>query len=160
MAYVVPNMTLIPQSKTMSCWYASAQMLVSWRRNQLKMTERAVRDPSEDPASAGLRDKDLGITDAHILSLAARIGLRPVPPVSPSEAALESWLRTYGPLWVNGRTHIVVIAGIRRGEVLVYDPGPVNLGRIEWRSLSGWYLAGSTSSRDVTTRSGVFLHCP
>ncbi len=34
MAYVVPNMKLIPQAMGMSCWYASVQMLISWKEEQ------------------------------------------------------------------------------------------------------------------------------
>jgi hypothetical protein len=67
----------------------------------------------------------------------------------------------YGPLWVNGKTHIVVIAGIRPGEVLVYDPSPVNVGSIGWRTLAGWYVGNAVDSRDTGRDvEAVFLHCP
>ena len=161
MAYTVPGMTLIPQSKTMSCWYASAQMVIQWRRNQLQMCEIGILDPAEDRLIANMRDHDHGISNSALIHMARKLGLRAVPPMSPSEQTLELWLMTYGPLWVNGKTHIVVIAGIRPGEVLVYDPSPVNIGSIGWRSLAGWYVGGSVDSRDTGNDvEAVFLHCP
>ncbi len=159
--YTVSGMKLIPQTMTMSCWYASAQMLITWRREKLQACEEGILDPSEDDASAKIRDSNSGIANPQILALAHRLGLRSVPPVSPSEDGLESWLKLYGPLWVNGKTHIVVIAGHRPGEVLVYDPAPVSVGKIEWRTLAGWYVGGSVSSRDTGNDvEAVFLHCP
>ena len=98
--------------------------------------------------------------------MAKRIGLKAVPPLSPSPDTLEGWLIKYGPLWVNGKNHIVVIAGIRNSggsaELLVYDPLPVNVGQIEWRSMMNWYAMGNSIStrdtgKDVET---VFLYVP
>jgi hypothetical protein len=78
-------------------------------------------------------------------------------------------LKQYGPLWTNGKRHIVVIAGLRGSaakgfEVKVYDPWPgVGVG---WRSLSGWYAgfdpcAFNASSRDAGREvEAVFLHAP
>ena len=56
---------------------------------------------------------------------------------------------------------MVVIAGIDGNKVKVYDPWPVNIGKIDWRDLDSWYYNGSSaSSRD--TGMGVrtvLLHC-
>jgi hypothetical protein len=161
MAYTVPGMTLIPQTKTMSCWYASAQMVIQWRRNQMQMCEEGILDPSEDPLITKMRDHDHGISNSALLHVARKLGLKAVPPTSPTEAAIERWLMTYGPLWVNGKTHIVVIAAVRPGEVLVYDPSPLNVGSIGWRTLAGWYVGGAVDSRDTGSDvEAVFLHCP
>jgi ABC-type bacteriocin/lantibiotic exporter with double-glycine peptidase domain len=161
MRYEVEGMQLIPQTQTMSCWYASAQMLIQWRRHRRQMSEMGIVDPSEDPASAKLRDDNTGIVNPTILALAERLGLRPVPPMSPTPAAIKSWLQQYGPLWVNGKSHIVVLAGIDGDQVKVYDPAPLNKGRIEWRSLRGWYIGSSSSSRDSSRDvQAVFLHLP
>jgi len=160
MAYTVPGMALIPQTMGMSCWYASAQMVIQWRRNRFQMCEEGIVDPSEDSELSKVKDSDSGISDKYIVELAKRCGLRAIPPMSPTEGALEGWLQQYGPLWVNGKTHIVVIAGIRSGEVLVYDPAPVDKGQVDWRSLSAWYIGNAVDSRDTTTNSGVFLYCP
>ena len=158
--YTVPGMKLIPQTMTMSCWYASAQMVIQWRRNQTLQCEEGIIDPSEDPLLQKWKAVNHGITDAQIITLAKRMGLELVPPLSPTLEALETWLRQCGPLWVNGAIHITVIAGIRDLNVLVYDPAPVNTGNVGWRSLTQWYAGGSGSSRDVKTLAGVFMHCP
>jgi hypothetical protein len=162
MAYTVPGVTLIKQTKTMSCWYASAQMVIQWRRNQMQMTEMGIMDPSEDGIISRMKDHDHGISNSAILHFAKKLGLVPVPPMSPAEATIETWLRAYGPLWVNGKSHIVVIGGIRPGEVLVYDPDPdpSNVGP-QWRSLSNWYVGSAVDSRDTGWDvEAVFLHCP
>jgi len=160
-SYIVPGMTLIPQKLTMSCWYASAQMLIQWRRDKTQMSESDIVDPSEDPGSVALRDSNKGVTNPEVIAATKRLGLTPVPPMSPGESAIESWLQTYGPLWTNGKTHIVVLAGIQAGKVLVYDPAPVNVGKTEWRTLAGWYVGSSSSSRDTGSDvRAVFLHCP
>lgn len=161
MAYTVPNMKLIPQDKNWSCWYASAQMIINWRREKTQSSEMGIIDPSEDDSSEDIYKLDKGIGNGQIISFAKKLGLVAVPPLSPSEDAIENWLRRYGPLWVNGKTHIVVIAGIKNGNVLVYDPSPLNKGKVEWRSLSGWYIGSSVDSRDTSNAvQTVFLHCP
>ena len=160
MAYIVPGMKLIPQTMQMSCWYASAQMVVQWRRNRMQACEAGMEDPSEDPTLEQWKKTDRGITDAQVVTLAKRLGLELVPPMSPTLEALESWLIQYGPLWTNGTSHITVIAGIRGLDVQVYDPWPVNAGTVGWRSLQHWYVGKTVSSRDVNTRAGVFMHCP
>ncbi|RUQ33014.1 MAG: hypothetical protein EKK68_04625 [Candidatus Competibacteraceae bacterium] len=164
MSYEVSGMTLIPQTLTMSCWYASAQMLIRWKTDQKQMSLANLVPPELDAASQKIRDANTGIQNSDILIMAKRLGLRAVPPMSPSPAALLQWLRQYGPLWVNGKTHIVVIAGIDDAlkKVKVYDPGPVNVGKIEWRSLQDWYVGGgSVSSRDTGKDvEAVFLYCP
>lgn len=125
------------------------------------MTEASILDPSEDSASTKLRDDNTGIVNPAIIEFAKRLGLVAVPPMSPSPAAIETWLKEYGPLWVNGKSHIVVIAGIGEECVKVYDPAPINQGNIDWRSLAGWYVGGSVSSRDTGWDvQTVFLHCP
>lgn len=160
MAYIVPGMQLIPQTMNMSCWYASAQMVVQWRREWMQACEQGVEDPSEDPMLETWKAKNAGITDGQIVTLAKKLGLELIPPMSPTPGALEDWLFQYGPLWTNGTSHITVIAGIRNLDVLVYDPWPPNEGRIGWRSLAKWYVGNTVSSRDVNTKSGVFMHCP
>lgn len=165
--YEVPGMTLIRQQDNTSCWYASAQMLIQWKMDRLRACQMGLVPPELDAECRRIRDAGGGIVNSQILAMANRLGLRAVPPQSPTPGALENWLRKYGPLWVNGKNHIVVIAGIRGMSVKVYDPWPVKVGKIDWRSLADWYVGGTNpkgqpdSSRDtahaVTT---VFLHCP
>jgi hypothetical protein len=162
--YEVPGMTLIPQTFRMSCWYASALMLVQWRQDQAQASLAWLVPPDLDAECQRIRDADTGLQNAQILPMAKRVGLQSVPPSSPSVEALHDWLRSYGPLWVNGKTHIVVIAGIDTEAltVKVYDPSPVNQGRIEWRSLTSWYAFGtSPSTRDTGADvQAVFLFVP
>ena len=160
--YEVPGMTLITQDKTNSCWYASAQMLVKWRQDKDQRSEAWLVPPELDAQCILLRDADTGIQNPQILQMAKRIGLKAVPPMSPTPDGLLSLLINYGPLWINGKTHIVVIAGIdtATAQVKVYDPAP-KMG-IGWRSLAGWYVSGTSPSRRDTAPSveAVFLYIP
>lgn len=167
MAYIVEGMKLIPQELNMSCWYASAQMLIKWREERDQKSYAKLISPEFDTQCAQLRDNNNGIRNSEIVKTAERIGLKHVPPVTPNPAWIEAWLKAYGPLWVNGKSHIVVIAGIMYWPglshmVLVYDPSPIGVGRIEWRSLSDWYMSGgSVSTRDTAKDvETVFLYVP
>jgi hypothetical protein len=164
--YEVPGMTLIPQQDDSSCWYASAQMLIHWKMNRHQMSFADLVPPELDSECRRIRDNGSGIVNPQILDMANRLGLRYVPPMSPTPQALEMWLRQHGPLWVNGKTHIVVIAGIKGMSVKVYDPWPPKTGKVDWRSLTDWYVGGTNTpgqpdSRDTgPSVSAVFLHCP
>jgi hypothetical protein len=162
--YEVPGMILIPQKLRMSCWYASAQMLIHWRQSQARQSLIGLVPPELDQQCSSIRDANGGMQNPQILPMATRLGLKAVPPSSVSPSGLERLLRTYGPLWVNGKTHIVVIAGVdtAKGLVKVYDPAPVDIGKIEWRPLSSWYAFGnSPSTRDTSAGvEAVFLHVP
>lgn len=167
MAYIVEGMKLIPQELNMSCWYASAQMLIKWKEEKEQKSFAHLISPEFDAQCAQLRDNNNGIQNPQIVQTAQRIGLKHVPPLSPTPEWLEAWLKTYGPLWVNGKTHIVVIAGIAffpgiGDQLLVFDPSPIGVGRINWRSISGWYTSGSSvSSRDTDKAvETVFLYVP
>jgi ABC-type bacteriocin/lantibiotic exporter with double-glycine peptidase domain len=160
--YEVPGMTLITQQKSMSCWYASAQMLIQWRQDQSQQSLSWLVPPELDAKCIKLRDADGGIANPEIIQMAKRIGLAAVPPQTPTPELMENWLMRYGPLWVNGKTHIVVIAGIDTAAltVKVYDPAPgVAVG---WRSLVSWYALGTAvDSRDTGADvQTVFLYVP
>jgi ABC-type bacteriocin/lantibiotic exporter with double-glycine peptidase domain len=158
--YVVPNMTLIPQELNMSCWYASARMLIQWKMETYQACFADLVPPELDAECRQIRDDDGGLQNNQILAMAKRLGLVAVPPLCPSREAISSWLKSYGPLWVNGKTHIVVIAGINSTQLLVYDPWPPNKGKIDWRSLA-WYVGSDPDSRDTSAAvEAVFLHCP
>lgn len=152
MRYIVPNMKLIPQQKTMSCWYACAQMLIQWKRESLHMSLMGHPDPENVPELVRWRTQDNGITNKKIIELARVLGLEAVPPMSPTIEYMGQLMMRYGPLWTNGVRHIVVIAGINqvRGNFLVYDPMPVGKGTIEWRPIS-WYYGKSAGA--VFTKS-------
>jgi papain like cysteine protease AvrRpt2 len=165
MHYVVPDMKLIPQDKNMSCWYASGQMLIAWRQRTTQMSELVHPDPSLVEKWGKLYDKNTGISNELIMSFANDLGLEAVAPQTPTAGAINNWLVWYGPLWVNGKFHITVIAGVRdtssHVEVLVYDPALPHKKHGEWRDLVAWYLLDPHSGRDTSDQvRTVFLHLP
>lgn len=162
--YVVPGMTLIPQKLNMSCWYASAEMLIQWRMDKTQQSLAWLIPPEYDAECARIRDSNGGIQNPAIVPMAKRLGLKAVPPLSPMIGTIEDWLRTYGPLWVNGKNHIVVIAGVNTAAnlVKVYDPWPPNVGGVDWRDYTNWYAMGNSASTRDTSASveTVFLYVP
>lgn len=164
-SYEVPRMELIVQDQDMACWFASAMMLVRWR--EFTVPNGVCRALDDDTIQ--LHKANKGIQNSQILPLAKRLGLVPIPPMSPTPQAVQSWLLNYGPLWTNGARHIVVIAGIRGNdlngyELKVYDPWPGN--GISWRSMTNWYAGMGPTSHGASTRDtgtdvqAVFLHLP
>ena len=157
--YEVVGLDLVPQRLNMACWYASTRMLLNWKENQRTQSSAMVA-PELDVASRALRDANNGVQNPQIIQVAKRLGLKAVPPMSVTPAVIGQWLRHHGPLWVNGRRHIVAIGGIDGEKVKVYDPWPVNVGKTDWRSLSTWYEGSGSSGRDIGSGvQTVFLHC-
>jgi hypothetical protein len=136
MAFQIADVPLIPQTQTWACWYASAQMLITWRRNRTLQTERAHPDPSEVPLLQGIFAANHGLSLNQIVVLARQLGLTPVPPMTPSPSALSSWLADCGPLWFAGlfpagharSGHAVVITGTDDTSVSINDPWPPTVG--------------------------------
>jgi hypothetical protein len=166
MHYEVPGVSLITQDKNMACWYASAMMVLGWAE-QYRPRLGQNQCSAVDLETMKIYKANNGLRNPQIIPLARRLGLAPIPPMSPSISGLTKWLQGYGPLWTNGTSHIVVIAGIRGSEgegydVKVYDPWPGN--GVEWRSLSGWYTGFNPGNRAASSRDtgkdveAVFLH--
>lgn len=163
--YTVPAFVHIAQDKTMSCWFASAQMLIQWKRKRTQMTDQRHPDPSETDKWSKLYTDNTGITNGRIRDFARDMGFAYVPPMSPTPEAILGWLRSFGPLWVNGVKHITVIAGIRGPredtDVLVLDPGNKSEVNGSWRNLRQWYVLDKHSGRDTANEvEAVFLRLP
>jgi hypothetical protein len=130
-AYKILNVPLIPQQLNMACWYASAQTLIAWRRGSRRMTEMAHPDPSQDATLVSRYKANNGLAIPQVVDLAKRLGLREVPPQSPTLEAVESWLRFHGPIWFAGlfpSGHAVVITGIDDSGIAINDPWPPTIG--------------------------------
>ncbi len=156
--YDVPGMALIPQMMTMSCWYASARMLIQWQMERCQQSFMDLVPPELDEQCRKIRDGNAGIVNGEIVRMAKRLGLLEEPPATPTLEYLESLLRIHGPLWVNGDKHIVVLAGIDGDLVKVYDPWPPKSGCVEWRSISLWLFrefAGNYTVKKGDTLSTI-----
>jgi hypothetical protein len=144
MAYSINDVPLIPQSKDKACWYASAQMVIQWRRRRMRMTEASHPDPAEVPELQSVFAANDGLPFGRTIELAKDLGLVAVPPMTPGPWAIESWLRNYGPLWFAGlfpSGHAVVITGITAADIQINDPWPPNVGRVRTLSYASF---GST----------------
>lgn len=67
MAYIVQNMTLIPQALNKSCWYASAQMVIRWKQGQKKQSLMGLIPPELDArwTAARMRSRTICATSAR-----------------------------------------------------------------------------------------------
>lgn len=171
MRYEVPGLRLIPQDQTLSCWYASAQMVIAWRREHRRMTEGGIVDPSEVPQYIQMRASNDAIPWAMIRQFARDLGLVPLPLMSPTPETLRGWLRQYGPIWADGMKyvassdgttasygHVVVIGGISTSpdEILVLDPE--HGGNRAWEPMT--HLASILSDGANTDRNAFLLRLP
>jgi hypothetical protein len=161
--YKVPGLRLVVQHKTMACWYASARMLIQWKRHQARATFADHPDPSQVAVTIAWEVSNAGVTNPQVIQLAQTLGLKTVPPMTPSLKMIRDLLQRHGPLWTNGKSHIVVIGGVDEvmGSVLVFDPWPPGQGTIEWRPFK-WYLGGhAPDSRDTSADlRAIFLYHP
>lgn len=129
--FQIPDVPLIPQDKTMACWYASAQMLITWRMMKTLSCEISHPPPGSVPALKSTYMENNGLPFQKTVELASDLGLVAVPPMTPSPGALASLLSRYGPLWFAGlfpQGHAVVITGVSSSQVWINDPWPVNKG--------------------------------
>ena len=170
MRYQVPNLRLIPQADSLSCWFASAQMLIEWRRQNTQSTEANLPDPSEVPRYKRMHENNDAIPWAIIRQFARDLGLVPLPLMSPTPQLIASWLRDHGPIWADGMKyvtsggttqsygHVVVIGGISTSpdEILILDPE--HGGNRAWRPLG--HLASVLSDGANPNRNAFLLRLP
>jgi hypothetical protein len=167
MIYEVPSLQLIPQDRSMACWYASAQMVIQWRRTRTLLCEIKHPDPSEVPSYMQMHVNNDGIPWASIRKFARDLGLVPLPLMSPTSEALLGWLRLYGPIWADGMKfithagreqaygHVVVIGGISTSpdRILIFDPE--HGGSRRWMPMT--HLARILSDGANLNRNAFFL---
>jgi Papain-like cysteine protease AvrRpt2 len=129
--FQIPDVPLIPQDKNMACWYASAQMLITWRQMKTLSCETSHPLPGNVPELKTVYVANDGLPFSLNIELARDLGLVDVPPMTPSPGALASLLKRYGPLWFCGlfpQGHVVVITGVSSSQLWINDPWPVNHG--------------------------------
>jgi hypothetical protein len=161
MAFRIPNVPLIPQTLDMACWYASAQMLITWRQGQTKSCELAHPDPSDDPRLVSIYKSNTGLGLTQVTMLAKDLGLEETPRMTPTLQTVETWLQRYGPLWFAGlwpSGHVVVVTGINASGIQINDPWPVNVGR-RWTMKVNEFLA-VLQPLGSTYLASNFLHFP
>ena len=127
----IPDVQLVPQMTDMSCWAASAAMVVGWR-------DQVSIDPQEVARGAGRwAAYTAGLNPADVPTLAQTWGLRMEAPQSYTIDGLRQLLENNGPLWIGAAVpglHAVVVHGIYGdGDVAttyvrIKDPWPVGQG--------------------------------
>ncbi|HSS02501.1 MAG TPA: papain-like cysteine protease family protein [Kofleriaceae bacterium] len=148
---------LIPQPTGMSCWAASAAMLVSWREQMSRV------DAAEIARGAGhWAEYQSGLNPADVGDLASCWGLTAEAPQSYTVEGLRQLLETRGPLWIGEAVpslHAIVIAGIAGDgtpdgtRVRIVDPWPPGTGaEYEWtfrRMMTAYEAAASFPSVNI-----------
>lgn len=103
------DVELINQPTGMSCWAASAAMVVGWR-------DKVSLDPAAIASGAGQwAAYTNGLNPADIPTLATAWGLTQEPGQCYSADGLRQLVQTYGPLWVGAAVpglHAIVVTGM------------------------------------------------
>jgi len=103
------DVPLINQLTSMSCWAASAAMVVGWR-DRLSVDPAAIAEGSGEWAAYAN-----GLDPADFQTLADAWALRPEPPQSYTIDGLRNLLQSSGPLWVAAAVpgfHAIVVTGM------------------------------------------------
>ena len=80
MAYKVSGVPLIPQKLGMSCWFASANMVATWRQNDLQACRIGEPTPWEVPTAMKTRAADIGLSLSGMVQFAQNMSFEVVPP--------------------------------------------------------------------------------
>ena len=128
-----------PQSSTMSCWAASAAMVVGWRdQMSIPDNEIAAMIPIIDAYRNGLWPRQRQVL-ADVWNLVAE------PPASYTIEAWRDMLQSYGPMYIDMTAsgtvggHVRVLVGMESGgaadgsdtTMYMYDPSPGTQGKIK-----------------------------
>jgi V8-like Glu-specific endopeptidase/uncharacterized protein YycO len=129
----------LPQSSAMSCWAASAAMVIGWR-DRVSISDQSIADmvPAFNAYVSGLFANQRP-------DLANAWNLVPEPPASYTIDAWRNMLESYGPLWIDGLSspagggHVRVMVGLESDgnadgsgtTVYLYDPSPSSAGRVK-----------------------------
>ena len=134
MADYTLDVPVAAQAKSMSCWHASAQMI--WWYWQKKTGKQG---PMWTEVEKWTDDKGVAVTAKDFLSLAKKVGMKPLPSqVSYNSEDLANLLKRHGPLWSSGTWygfgHVVVLTGVKGKTVHINDPdgGKKKTGTVSW----------------------------
>jgi Papain-like cysteine protease AvrRpt2 len=152
MSQIFYDVPLIPQATTMTCWWASARMVVEYHRQRLQQSTvagGAVGQPNETRIIEGANQ---GINPGRVEDFARLANLQTTS-LSPTPEGLVSLLTQYGPLWYGGLVqgyrgftgggHAVVITGClvnpAGAQVAINDPWQVGQGARLFETFDGFF---------------------
>lgn len=134
MATHLLNVPTVAQTKRMSCWHASAQMI--WWYWQGKTGRQG---PMWTLVKTWTDDQGLAVSVNDFIKLAKTVGMKPVPRQNDYNSGDLIWmLKRFGPIWCAGKWygfgHVVVLTGVKDGTVYINDPdgGVKKTGTVSW----------------------------
>lgn len=149
MASYVLKVPTVAQTRTMSCWHASAEMIwlywqgVTGRQGPMWTLPKVWQD-----------NKGLTVTVADFIKLAQAVGLKAVPRrKSYKSADLIDMLKSYGPIWCAGTWygfgHVIVLTGVTDNTVHINDPD----GAMKKTGTVAWF-----NEKMMNHLDGCFMH--
>jgi ABC-type bacteriocin/lantibiotic exporter with double-glycine peptidase domain len=138
-SYGPPDLQLVAQPTSVSCWAAALTMVVSYR-------DKASYDPATIASRAGM-DLNTGYGWSQIESAVTAWNLVEEGPTSSDPYDWANKLTQWGPIWVveiGNPFHAVVLAGINGDGtpdgtmVTVYNPSPVGVGAVQTKSFTAF----------------------
>lgn len=164
--YITHDVQLIPQSSSMSCWAASAAMLVSWR-DSISLTDEMIA------SGIGYWTEYVNSLPPDDVYALHAWGLVEEEPQTYTVDGLANLLDAYGPLWAAAAAgedaHVRVITGMFGDGtpdgtfLMLNDPAPVNSGRNTVESYRTFLGAQETlAGRELAeyARPIYIAHCP
>jgi hypothetical protein len=128
------DVPLVAQEKAYCCWHTASYMI--WLYSQGKTGRMG---PMNTARVAYARSDTSGISPPEFITLAKKVGLKPLPcKTQYTSKDLLGYLESHGPLWCAGYWfgcgHVIVLAGVDRGNVYFNDPdgGVKKSGTISW----------------------------
>ncbi|MDX1605773.1 MAG: papain-like cysteine protease family protein [Candidatus Competibacterales bacterium] len=133
MAKVLLNVPLVPQSKSLTCWHASALMLWYYWQGKTGYQGPMYTIPNK-------WENNQPVTPQEFITLANNVGLTALPLANQySSDDLGKHLGNCGPLWSAGYWfgygHIVVLTGVDGNTIHYNDPehgGSRKTGTVSW----------------------------
>ncbi|MEM6252294.1 MAG: papain-like cysteine protease family protein [Cyanobacteria bacterium P01_D01_bin.156] len=128
---VIHNVPYMSQTGRMTCWAASAGMILAWAAKHNVALPDAVVLSLTNPSTAGPG----GLAGSNFPAFLAQFGMVGIPAQTMSTADFGQALDTLGPLWVgtanaSGNPHVVVVTGMQGDGtpdgtiVIMNDPDP------------------------------------
>lgn len=122
------NVLRFTQDKTMSCWFAAAQTVLSYRSIGM-----AIANPNSNIDTLIRVFENDGIRGDVFEKFASEVGLNTSQSVFDRQFTREAYfvyLSKLGPLWVpcifpdrpGGRGHIVAVVGVVKNSLMIADP--------------------------------------
>lgn len=157
----IPDVPLIGQNFTGTCWYASASMLAEWSTKRNGADSKMIH-PKDHTDTKQMHDRNSSFPADGAKFLIKWLNMRAIHRVPEKPEEWLSLLVFNGPVWAAGSKHwegsayghVVVVCGVADTGLYIHDPEPMKQGRGEWRtwaSMNKYFSDGESVTKLLAT---------